>query len=274
MSSLAIFTYGEIRVTHDFRYSVYDIIEVIGGKKNPRDSWKALSEPFPEVVAKTDNFQFAGVGQRPTPVTSKEGVLYIIGLLPGTVGKSYREDAANLMLAKIEGLKAQSQITLDSEFTPERALAFCQAALSVTRLSSELQLIYSLRAIEAQFPQISPMLTGVVAAIQETTATADRHLSPSELGEVYADKYCLDKPIRPADINIALESVGLQWKEVIIKTDKHTGKDRKINVWQLTDAGKKWGVVVQDKARGHDKTVEHVRWLPTVLDVIELGRGE
>ena len=54
--NLALLNYGEIRVTPDERYSVFDVVEVIGGKKNPRDAWKVLTEQFPEVVGKTDSF--------------------------------------------------------------------------------------------------------------------------------------------------------------------------------------------------------------------------
>lgn len=87
---------------------------VIGGKKNPRQAWNAICETHSEVVLKTDNFQFPGMGQRPTPVTNKEGLFYIIGLLPGAVGRSYREDAAKLMLAKIEG-QLEKSIDIDNK---------------------------------------------------------------------------------------------------------------------------------------------------------------
>jgi hypothetical protein len=88
MTSLTILNYGSIRVTDDNCYSVFDTVEILAAKKNPRDAWKALCEQYPEVVGKTDNFQFPGVGQRPTPVAGKENILYIIGLLPGAVGKA------------------------------------------------------------------------------------------------------------------------------------------------------------------------------------------
>jgi hypothetical protein len=58
MTSLTILHYGFIRETEDGRYSVYDTIEVLAGKKNPRDAWKSVYKQYPEVVVKTDNFQF------------------------------------------------------------------------------------------------------------------------------------------------------------------------------------------------------------------------
>jgi hypothetical protein len=50
-----------------------------------------------------------------------------------------------------------------------------------------------------------------------------------------------------------------------------TGKQRHKNIWHLTEAGKRWGTVIADKARTHDKIIEHVRWLPDILNVIDLS---
>ena len=274
MNSLAILEYGEIRMTDDGRFSVYDIIEVIGGKKNPRDAWKALCEQYLEVVGKTDSYKFPGKGQQPTPVTDEHGVLYIIGLLPGTVGRSYREDAAKMMIAKIKG--SPYQVKTESLILPEQRVKFvfdfAKTILSrSSKMTDELQDIYALRVAEVQIPECSLMTNLLIGVLQETTATVERHLSPTELGELYTKQLGLEKPVQASVVNQALESAGLQWKEVVIKTDKRTSKERKKNVWHLTEAGTRYGVVLQDKAFGHDKTVECVRWLPDVLKVITLS---
>lgn len=94
---------SKIRKTPDGRFSVYDLIRICGGQKNPRDAWKSLCDVHSEVVGKTDKFQFEGKGQRKTPVATIENSLYILGLLPGHCGKSYREKAANLVRRYIEG---------------------------------------------------------------------------------------------------------------------------------------------------------------------------
>jgi hypothetical protein len=86
-----------IRRTPDGRCSVYDLISVVGGLKNPRDTWKTLLERHPEVVEKIDNFKFPGRGQRETPVTGREDWAYILGLLPGVMGRKYRKAAAKLV---------------------------------------------------------------------------------------------------------------------------------------------------------------------------------
>lgn len=95
------FDNGEIRVTEDGRYSVFDVIKFCG-KGGERKVWERLCTQFPEVVAKCHNFKFSGQGQRETPVAGREGILYIIGLLPGAVGRSYREASAKVFLAYLD----------------------------------------------------------------------------------------------------------------------------------------------------------------------------
>ena len=91
----------EIRVTEDEHYSVYDVIRFCG-KGGERKVWKRLTEQFPEVVAKCHYFKFSGRGQRETPVANRENILYIIGLLPGAVGRAYREDAAKVFIQYLD----------------------------------------------------------------------------------------------------------------------------------------------------------------------------
>ena len=93
----------EIRRTADGGCSVYDLIAVVGGQKDPYNVWKRLRKEYSEVLTFCQNFKFPGRGQRATPVTNKEGWAYILGLLPGVVGKKYREGAANLVLRYLDG---------------------------------------------------------------------------------------------------------------------------------------------------------------------------
>jgi hypothetical protein len=88
---------AKIRRTPDGRCSVYDLIAVVGGQKDPFNVWKRLGERYPEVLTKCQNFKFSGRGQRETPVTDLKGWAYILGLLPGIMGHRYRESAASLV---------------------------------------------------------------------------------------------------------------------------------------------------------------------------------
>ena len=79
------------------------MIKVLGGQKNPKQVWLRLTESHPEVVGKCDNLKFPGSGQRETPVAKdKEAAYYILGLLPGAVGRRYREHAAKVFTQFLE----------------------------------------------------------------------------------------------------------------------------------------------------------------------------
>jgi hypothetical protein len=81
-----LFSGKEIRETEDGKYSVYDYLTVVTGYKNPRQILKRLQEAYPEVVSACDTFKFQGRGQQETPVTNRQGLLLIHGLLPGVAG--------------------------------------------------------------------------------------------------------------------------------------------------------------------------------------------
>ena len=94
---------AKIRKTDDGRFSVYDLIR-IAGSKGERKVWERLCIAYPELVTKC-HAEYLGQGKarKKTPVATLEDCLYILGLLPGECGKSYREKAANLVRRYIEG---------------------------------------------------------------------------------------------------------------------------------------------------------------------------
>ena len=142
---------------------------------------------------------------------------------------------------------------------------FCQKQLALMGLKPELQRIYLLRAMEAQYTEQSPAFNTLLTAAKENCTVPDYHITPTKLGELYAQRHHLDKPVLPADINRALEAAGLQRKEVEVRSN---GKKR--NVWHLTERGEEYGILLLDKASRVDKTVQVVRWLPSVLAEINI----
>jgi len=98
-----VFRGKTVRVTPDRRVSVYDVIRVVSGVENPRQTWDGICQTHHEVVSKTINFQFAGQGQRATPVTDIEGMLYIINLLPGANAATFRAGGARLLVRFLGG---------------------------------------------------------------------------------------------------------------------------------------------------------------------------
>jgi hypothetical protein len=110
---------GEVRFTPDGRVSVYDAIAFVTGISNPRDTWDDLKKRVPEVVGKTDNFQFPGKGQRPTPVTDLQGFGEIVVLLPGKVAAAVREKAVRTLIRAMKGDPTLIEEILDRIQNPE-----------------------------------------------------------------------------------------------------------------------------------------------------------
>ncbi|MBD2473148.1 BRO family protein [Nostoc sp. FACHB-145] len=131
----------------------------------------------------------------------------------------------------------------NGKLTLDELLSFAQKVLAPTRLSPELQTITVVRGLQAMYPEIAPMASELVGAIGETIATSDRHVSPTTIGELYAQRQGLPKPIKPHIINRVLEEAGLQYKEVEFKTNSN-GKQSHKNIWHLTEAGQQWGTAI------------------------------
>lgn len=137
---------AQIRKTPNGLFSIYDLIQICSGVTNPYQSWINLTEQYPEVLYKIENFQFPGQGQRLTPVATLENCLYILGLLPGHCGKSYREKAANLVRRYLEGdaeLGAEMIIRDKDDHRKERAqkrILVCETNKNVAKLAEKHQI--------------------------------------------------------------------------------------------------------------------------------------
>ena len=125
---------SKIRRTNDGRFSVYDLIRVAGGKKGERKVWERLCQQFPECVAKCHAVELGiGKAKKSTPVATVENCLYILGLLPGVCGQTYREKAANIVRRYIQGdasLGAELIIRDHNNDRQKKALKRVKVALS------------------------------------------------------------------------------------------------------------------------------------------------
>ncbi|KYC42079.1 hypothetical protein WA1_18935 [Scytonema hofmannii PCC 7110] len=137
-------------------------------------------------------------------------------------------------------------------------------SLSRTSLSPEHQEIAILRGIGNSFPQLRSATDEAVQMIQESIATPDRHISPTDLGKLYAQKYGLPKSVSGQRMNEALEFAGLQYSTSRVSS---SGEAKK--TWHLTEAGKEFGVVFMERV-SNAKDIEKVRWLPSVIDRVTI----
>lgn len=88
---------GDIRVTEDGKYSIYDVISKVTEKGSQHEVWKRLTVATPKVLTICENLQFPGVGQRLTPVTDLAGIIEIIWLLPGEFSNKFRRLGAQVV---------------------------------------------------------------------------------------------------------------------------------------------------------------------------------
>lgn len=206
MNTLTLLEYGDIRVTDDDRFSVFDTVEVIGGKKNPRDAWKSITENYPEVVGKTDNFQFPGQGQRETPVATTENIFYIIGLLPGSVGQMYREDAAREMCAKY-GFDYESVVsvkTISVEVNPT-SIASTQLRAMADALDTLQNMSHDVHIIKSNTSQIVSDVHGSKAYI---------------VNEIHQGNHEISEDIKQVDESLDMIQSKIDELTTVLKTVK------------------------------------------------------
>jgi hypothetical protein len=137
---------GEIRSTplgveQDTYYSVFDLTKRVTAKNNPRQYWKLIKEGYPEVVKDLYNFQFAGQGQRKTPVATLEKSIEIIFLLPGEIAAKLRRLGAKAIADTIkQESQPQSSNIKNIESTPgELILMLAQQLVDHERWKAETQ---------------------------------------------------------------------------------------------------------------------------------------
>jgi hypothetical protein len=94
----------EIRITPDKMISVFDFIKVVGGQRNPKQTWSNIQNSHKdEVVQFLDYFKFPGQGQSKTPVINVQGMVKLLFWLPGEMAKQFRSKSAEIMIRYLGG---------------------------------------------------------------------------------------------------------------------------------------------------------------------------
>jgi len=98
-----IFAGKEPRITKEY-VSVFDIIKVAGGQKNPKETWKNLMKIHEEeVVQFCDYLKFPGAGQRETPCVNAKGLVKLLMWIPGKLAQEFRNQTADIMIRYLGG---------------------------------------------------------------------------------------------------------------------------------------------------------------------------
>jgi hypothetical protein len=136
-----LFEGKEIRETEDGKFSVYDYIDVMTGSKNARIVFKRLCEQYPDVVTRCYDTIFprrdGRKGTKSTPVTDRQGLLMIHGLLPGVAGANYRQNAAEVIERFL-----RSDVTLAEQILSQTTEDTTRAAhIAVERIDNDNDLV-------------------------------------------------------------------------------------------------------------------------------------
>jgi hypothetical protein len=162
-----LFAGKEIRETENGKFSVYDYLRTVTEYKNPYDIYTRLCNQYPEVVEFCEDFQFPGKGQRNTPVTTRQGLLLIHGLLPGQAGSKYRQNTAEIIERFLRGdVTLAEQIIAQTEDNTTRA-----AVIATDRLNNDQD---RLTVAEAVIDNVQS--TEVAQEIAERAKTKTRYL--------------------------------------------------------------------------------------------------
>jgi hypothetical protein len=148
--------------------------------------------------------------------------------------------------------KFPDQLTGTVPVTPEIAgIEFLSAAIDITMpyLSPDVRTNFKISAIATKFPQYREALE----AVKPKVLLEAPLLSPTQLGEL------MNPPRSARAVNKLLCSHNLQ---------KPSGQ--KNPAYELIGSGNEFGKVLADTARGHGKTIQHIRWYESVLKLIEL----
>lgn len=100
-----MFKGSKIRYTKEqpIKVSVFDIIRIITGNTNPHMTYARLQQGDAEALTFCENFQFSGMGERPTPVCTVPQVIELINILPGARAKRFRSSGAKVLVRFLGG---------------------------------------------------------------------------------------------------------------------------------------------------------------------------
>lgn len=163
----------------------------------------------------------------------------------------------------IEARPIIQPVTQSTQINPKSLIDLYSQILAPTSLDNSLKATYLFRALEAQFPEISPSIQKMLSLVQKTSN--EEYVSPTLLAVLWNKEHGTN--IKAYQVNNALESAGYQISFYIERTSTKTGKLKREKTYNPTELGKKYSTFMLDKA-GNDKIVQSLRWKYSVLEVI------
>lgn len=93
---------GSLRISDDSKWvSVFDIIELVGEQKNPKDAWNDVKNKHSDIVAFSDYCQFGK--KKKTPCVNAKGLVLLLMQIPGEKAKQFRLAGADILVRYLGG---------------------------------------------------------------------------------------------------------------------------------------------------------------------------
>ena len=123
-------------------------------------------------------------------------------------------------------------------------------------VNSAIASMWKLDQLGRRHPELKPETESAKQLIGGANATESQYLTPTELGDRIG--------IKSRAVNTALVEAGLQ-----VQLEDGKGKKK----WNLTDEGKKYGIVFLASGQNNRWSGGQIKWLPTVLDVLNVQQS-
>lgn len=176
-----------------------------------------------------------------------------LGMMAGTEkGRNIRDYFIECERRWKEESSRQSLIQPTAEHPePKVIIDSVSMVLSIAGINPNLIAGVAANAVADYYPALKPAMELVKKELP--IAIEEKLVTVTDLAAVYSDR--VGRKVTAQAMNKLLQEAGLQ---------EPTGS--KNPAWQPTARGAEFGQVILNTAKGHDRTVQQLRWYPSVID--------
>ena len=231
---------------------------------NSSDALSRLDEDEKDVIGLTDT-----IGRNQSmAIVSESGMFALILSCRKPEAKPFRKWVTSEVLPAIVrgGTYTAHTFTpapaISAVQVPTQAIALCKTLLLEAGIEQPITSSWVLTQYAKYDPDKAAVYEDGKKLLASTADIPEPLLSPTEIGKLLAKRQGLEKPLSAIAVNKLLVDRGFQVQSIEIST-----KGEK-KTWHLTDSGKLYGKIITDTARGHGKTIFHVRWLTKITELL------
>lgn len=190
-------------------------------------------------------------GVQKTLVVTEPGLYRLIFKSKKSSAKEFQRWVFHVVLPEIRKTgKFTIQPTVEHP-EPKMIADSVNMVLSIAGINPNLIAGVAANAVADYYPALKPAMELVKKELP--IAIEEKLVTVTDLAAVYSDR--VGRKVTAQAMNKLLQEAGLQ---------EPTGS--KNPAWQPTVRGAEFGQVILNTAKGHDRTVQQLRWYPSVID--------